>query len=222
MILTIGGDAASKGTQEVMQALARLNSQSTLPSWKYVCKVWPQPRTTRQNKLDLELARQLGIAENVTYRTDRVPRDFMPFLMAACDIYAAPSRLEGFGMPQVEAGACAKPVISIAAMAMLDTLVHRKTAFLARVARENRISQTVLGAESGFKERKRIVFDPPRIADYRADVRDLERYLEMLMRDPMLRYTMGDLGRERVVERYDYRAVAKRFLEIISGRLGIS
>ena len=222
MILTIGGDAASKGAQEVMQALARLNSQSTLPSWKYVCKVWPQPRTTRQNKLDLELAGQLGIAENVTYRTDRVPRDFMPFLMAACDIYAAPSRLEGFGMPQVEAGACAKPVISIAAMAMLDTLVHRKTAFLARVARENRISQTVLGAESGFKERKRIVFDPPRIADYRADVRDLERYLEMLMRDPMLRYTMGDLGRERVVERYDYRAVAKRFLEIISGRLGIS
>ena len=41
----------------------------------------------------------------------------MPYLIAACDIYAAPSRLEGFGMPQVEAGACGKPVIGIKAMA---------------------------------------------------------------------------------------------------------
>jgi glycosyltransferase involved in cell wall biosynthesis len=30
----------------------------------------------------------------------------MPYLLSACDIYAAPSRLEGFGMIQVEANAC--------------------------------------------------------------------------------------------------------------------
>ncbi len=56
----------------------------------------------------------------------------MPYLFGACDIYAAPSRLEGFGMPQVEAGACGKPVISIKAMGMLDTLVHEETAFLGK------------------------------------------------------------------------------------------
>ena len=43
LILTVGGDAASKGAQEVMQALATIDKK--VPDWKYVCKVWPQPRT---------------------------------------------------------------------------------------------------------------------------------------------------------------------------------
>ena len=108
MILTVGGDAASKGAQEVMQALALIDRQA--PPWKYVCKVWPQARTTLQNLADLELAAQLGIEKKVVYTTNTISRNFMPYLIGACDIYAAPSRLEGFGMPQVEAGACAKPV----------------------------------------------------------------------------------------------------------------
>ena len=40
MILTVGGDAASKGAQEVMQALSMIDNKA--PDWKYVCKVWPQ------------------------------------------------------------------------------------------------------------------------------------------------------------------------------------
>lgn len=220
-ILTVGGDAASKGAQEVMMALASLSAQSDLPPWKYVCKVWPQPRTTRQNRIDVTLAHQLGIAENVIFLTDRVSRNFMPFLVAACDIYAAPSRLEGFGMIQVEAGACGKPVIGIEAMAMLDTLVQGETAFLAKVALENRVSQVDVGAEAGFQEGRRIVFDPPRIADYRADIEDLAKYLSLMMRDPGLRSVMGEAGRQRAVSRYDYRTVAGQFVEIIVNRLGI-
>ncbi|MHC4800337.1 MAG: glycosyltransferase family 4 protein, partial [Planctomycetota bacterium] len=122
MILTVGGDATSKGAQEVMQALALLGRK--MPRWKYVCKVWPQDRTEHQNLADLQLATQLGIENNVIFTTNVVSRNFMPYLLAACDIYAAPSRLEGFGMPQIEAGACGKPVIGIRAMAMLETLVH--------------------------------------------------------------------------------------------------
>ena len=105
MILTVGGDAASKGSQEVMQALSLIDAKA--PDWKYVCKVWPQPRTKEQNLADLQLAAHLGIDKNVVDATSQVSRNFMPHLMAACDIYAAPSRLEGFGMLQVEAGACA-------------------------------------------------------------------------------------------------------------------
>ncbi|MGN6640105.1 MAG: glycosyltransferase family 4 protein, partial [Mucilaginibacter sp.] len=61
MILTVGGDAASKGAQEVMRALAMVSDQ--LPDWKYVCKVWPQQRTELQNMADMELAKQLGLHE---------------------------------------------------------------------------------------------------------------------------------------------------------------
>ncbi len=220
MILTVGGDAASKGAQEVMQALALIDKEA--PDWKYVCKVWPQPRTFQQNLADLQLASHLGIDKNVVYTTNVVSRNFMPYLMAACDIYAAPSRLEGFGMPQVEAGACGKPVVGIKAMAMLDTLVHGETALLAGVAQEIRIGEAIVGEESGYEQGHRIVFEPPRTADYRASVHDIAEHLLKLMREPELRRTMGAAGRRRAVEVYDYRVVAGRLLQILADRLGMS
>lgn len=218
-ILTVGGDAASKGAQEVMQGLAKIDVEA--PDWKYVCKVWPQPRTDQQNLLDLQLAAHLGIDKNVTISTGRFSRNIMPYLLAACDIYAAPSRLEGFGMIQVEANACEKPVIAIDAMAFRDTMVHGETAFLARVAQEVMISEAVLGEDQGFQPNSSVTFARPRTADYRANVNDIADHLLTLMRDAELRKRMGKAGRDRVLERFDYRIVAKRFVEIIGDRLGI-
>jgi len=220
MIMTVGGDAASKGAQEVMQALAMNDIKA--PDWKYICKVWPQPRTDEQNLADMQLATHLGIDKNVVYTASRVSRNFMPYLMAACDIYAAPSRLEGFGMIQVEANACEKPVIGIKAMGMLDTLVHGKTAFLASVAQEIRLREATLGDESGYEDGHKYIFKRPRIVDYRASVNDIANYLMDLMQDVKLRETMGKEGRKRVVENFDYRVIAKKFVKIISKRLGIS
>lgn len=219
MILTVGGDAASKGSQEVMQALSIIDTKA--PDWKYVCKVWPQPRTKVQNFADLEMAIDLGIEKNVTYATNTISRNFMPFLIGACDIYAAPSRLEGFGMPQVEAGACGKPVIGINAMGMLDTLVHGETAFLANVAKKIVVNEVVLGNESGYNDNHKIIFDTPRTVDYRANVQDIAKDLLTLMTDADLRTKMGEAGRERVVANFDYRIVAKRFVQIMNDKLGI-
>ncbi len=219
MILTVGGDAASKGAQEVMQALAIIDSKA--PKWKYVCKVWPQPRTKAQNLLDLEIATHLGIEKNVIYTTNTISRSFMPYLFGACDIYAAPSRLEGFGMPQVEAGACGKPVISLKAMGMLDTLVQGETAFLAEIAQKIVVNEVMLGVESGFEDKRKVKFDIPRTVDYRANVQDIAKYLKILMSDADLRDKMGKAGRERVVENFDYRVVAKRFVQIMQDKLGI-
>ena len=217
MILTVGGDAASKGAQEVMQALALIGDE--VPKWKYVCKVWPQPRTIKQNLLDLQLATQLGIEKKVVYTTNVVSRNFMPYLIGACDIYAAPSHLEGFGMPQVEAGACAKPVIGIRAMAMLDTLVDGKTAYLAGVARE--IFRKDLEIDIGGGEhRRQVAFQTPRTVDYRPNVQDIAEYLRKLLRDEELRRTMGLAGRAHVVSKFDYHVVTSRFIEMIGKHLG--
>jgi len=220
MILTVGGDAASKGAQEVMQALAIIDSKA--PDWKYVCKVWPQPRTSNQNLSDHEMAMHLGIEKNVTYATNTISRNFMPYLIGACDIYAAPSRLEGFGMPQVEAGACGKPVLGIQAMGMLDTLVHGETAFLAKVAQKIVVNEVMLDGESGFENKHKVIFDQPRIVDYRASINDIAKYLMVLMTDSVLREKMGKAAREHVVQHFDYRVVAKRFVEIIQNKFGIN
>ncbi len=220
MILTIGGDATSKGAQEVMQALAMIDARA--PDWKYVCKVWPQPRTEQQNLIDLHLVTQLGFDKNVVYTTNVISRDFMPYLLAACDIYAAPSRLEGFGMTQVEANACGKPVIGIKAMGLLDTMVHGETAYLAGIAQEVKLRETILGDESGYGAGHRVVFKRPRTVDYRASVHDIANYLLELMESASLRKKMGQAGRTRAVHHFDYRVVAKRFISIIQSKLGIS
>ncbi len=219
MILTIGGDAASKGAQEMMQAFAIIDTKA--PDWKYVCKVWPQPRTKIQNMIDLEMATQLGIEKNVFYATNTISRNFMPYLIGACDIYAAPSRLEGFGMPQVEAGACGKPVISINAMGMLDTMIHGKTAFLVKVAKQIVVDEVILGSESGFENKHKVIFNQPRTVDYRASVDDIAKYLLQLMNDPELCDQMGKAGRERAVEFFDYRVVARKFVQIMNDKMGI-
>jgi starch synthase len=220
MILTAGGDAASKGAQEVMQALAMINQEA--PSWKYICKVYPSSRTEKQNPDDLKLAQQLGIQRSVTYNTTIASRNFMPYLLNACDIYAAPSRIEGFGMIQVEAGACEKPVIGIKAMAMLDTLVHGETALLADVASEIYIKEASVGKHAGFDSQQKVVFPSPRIVDYRASIYDIADHLLSLMNNPQLREKLGQAARKRVVEKYDYRVVAKNFVKIVQHKFGIT
>lgn len=105
---------------------------------------------------------------------------------------------------------------------MLDTMVHGQNALLASIAQEIRLKETTLGDESGYEEGHRVVFKKPRTVDYRASVHDIANYLMDLMTNAELRKKMGEAGRKRAVENYDYRVVAKRFVEIVSEYLGIS
>jgi len=79
----------------------------------------------------------------------------------------------------------------------------------------------ILGEESGFEDKHKVVFKDPHTVDYRASVHDIANYLMDLMSDAALRDKMGKAGRKRVVANFDYRVVAKRFVQIISDKLGI-
>jgi glycosyltransferase involved in cell wall biosynthesis len=125
-------------------------------------------------------------------------------------------------MIQVEANACEKPVIAINAMAFRDTMVHGKTAFLAKVAEERKITEALYGEGHDYKRSHRIVFKNARTAEYRASVPDIAKYLLTLMQDSALRRKMGEAGRKHVVELFDYRQVARSFVKIMSDRLGIN
>lgn len=107
-------------------------------------------------------------------------------------------------------------------MGMLDTMVHKKTALLAGVGQEIRARETLLGEDEGYEEGHRVVFKRARTVDFRASVHDLADYLMQLMTDEALRRKMGHAGRKRVVENYDYRVVARRFIDIVTQKLEIS
>ncbi|MBN2272475.1 MAG: hypothetical protein JXN61_17820, partial [Sedimentisphaerales bacterium] len=108
------------------------------------------------------------------------------------------------------------------AMGMLDTMVHGENAFLAGVAQEIKLREATVGYESGYQDGHRVVFKKMRTVDYRASIHDIANYLMDLMQDAQMRDKMGQAGRKRAVEVFDYRVVAKRFVQIISDRLGIS
>jgi glycosyltransferase involved in cell wall biosynthesis len=101
-------------------------------------------------------------------------------------------------------------------------MVHGKTAFLAKVAEERKITEALYGEGHNYERSHRIVFKNARTAEYRASVPDIAKYLLTLMQDSALRRKMGEAGRKHVVELFDYRQVAKRFVEIVSDRLGIN
>ena len=97
-----------------------------------------------------------------------------------------------------------------------------KRSKLDTFAQEVRVREAVVGADQGYEEGHRVVFKRARPADYRASVHDIAKYLMDLMTNADLRRTMGEAGRKRVVENFDYRVVAKRFVSVVSERLGIS
>lgn len=129
MILSIGSDSAFKGAQVVLHALGEILTE--VPDWKYICKVSPQFRQERQVQSDFELATDLNIEKKVSIISSITSRNFMPYLMAAADIYVAPSEFEEFGTAHIEAAACEKPVVGFTTGYLLDTVIPNKTAFLA-------------------------------------------------------------------------------------------
>jgi len=209
----------SKGAQEMMKALALVDKE--FGDWKYICKSWPSDCASEWREKEEHLANELGIREKVIFLDDGWSPEFMADVLNACDIYAAPSRIEGFGMIQVEAMACAKPVISINAGGPSETIIHGKTGFLARVSEEIQLEEEWAYPGMGFASRQIIKFDKPKTFAYRANIEDLKEYTLKLLNSPELCREMGKAGRKHAVETFDYRIIAKKILDVIKERLDL-
>lgn len=219
MILTIGGDVTSKGAQEMFRALKQADRE--FKDWKYVCKSWPSECASEWREREEKLVNELGIEEKVIFIDDIFSPEFMNNIINACDIYAAPSRIEGFGMIQVEAMACKKPVISINKMGPSETILHNKSGFLANVSKEVLLNEEWAYPSMGFTTKQIIKFDSPKTFGYRADIDDLKEFSLRLLTDAELRMRMGEEGRRHVLQSFDYRMTSKRMLDITRERLGL-
>ena len=214
MILTIGGDVTSKGAQEMLQALAQVDKE--FKEWKYVLKHWDCESAEIHGAEEDALIDSLGLDRGkIQYLSGAFSHDFMAYLISACDIYAAPSRLEGFGMIQMEAEACGKPVISINVGGPVDTIVHGKTGFLAEVGETVMLKEEWAYEGMGFEADHKIVFDEPKVFAYRASISDLAKYTLMLLTDDKLRENMGKNAYEHAMANFQYKHVAKKALDML-------
>lgn len=124
-------------------------------------------------------------------------------------------------MPHVEAQACGKPVLSVDAMGIKETVVHGETGFLASVAEWVAISEGEAGESAGYPEKRIIKFDKPKVVAVRADVGDLARDALRLLSDDALAERMGRAGRKHVERNFDYRGVAQSVLKLVRDRVPI-
>ncbi len=218
MILTAGGgDVTSKGAQEMIRALAKVEKEYS--NWKYICKASNSKCARDHHQEELALINELKLDPNkIVYVTDDFHHNFMPYLLNACDIYASPSRLEGFGMVQVEAMACGKPVISIDAMGPKDTIIHGQTGFLAKIGSIIDLTEEWVTKEMGFKEVFRMKFDKPKILAYRADVDDLAKFTLDLLTNDNLREKIGTQAAQHALNNFQYQNLAQRCVNILKER----
>jgi len=219
MILTSGGDTTSKGFQEVLQALGKINGN--FPNWKYVGKTWEKGQPYYHYKKELEIMKDYDIRHKVKFIDGPLSREFMCYLLNACDIYAAPSRIEGFGMIQVEAMSCGRPVISIDAMGIKDTIIQNKTGLLAKVGEEIKLQEEWAYTWMGFEKKQKIQFDEPKTFAVRADIDDLAKKIYSLFTDEELRKKLGENARKHAVETFDYKVTSKNIHDTITKKLGL-
>jgi len=218
MILTIGGDVTSKGAQEMLKALSLVDEE--FPKWRYVMKTWESESAESHRQEEDELIETLGIDRGkISYLSGAFSHDFMPYLIGAADIYAAPSRLEGFGMIQMEAEACGRPVISINVGGPADTIVHGKTGFLAEVGETVKLESEWAWEHMGFDADHRIHFEEPKVFAYRASIPDLAKYTLELLSNDKLREEMGRNAADHALKNYHYVKVAEQAYNSIKGKL---
>ncbi len=218
MILTIGGDVTSKGAQEMFQAIKKISHLH--PKWKYVLKVWDSFSADDHGNEEEKLIKHLALNEdNITYLRGKLSPEFMGILINACDIYAGPSRLEGFGMIQLEAQACGKPVISINVGGPKDTIIHNQTGFLVDVDHEIKLEREWVYPWMGFEEEKQIEFPIPKTFAYRANIDQLAKYTLKLMQDDLLRENMGKAAAKHALENFHYKVTAKKMIDLINEKV---
>ncbi|HLC93358.1 MAG TPA: glycosyltransferase family 4 protein [archaeon] len=219
MILTIGGDTTSKGFQEVLRALGKIDGEFS--KWKYVGKSWENRQPTYHYKAEAEIIKEFGFRKKVKYIDGPMSRETMRILLSAADVYAAPSRIEGFGMIQVEAMSCGTPVLSVDAMGVKDTVVHRETGFLAKVGERVDLEQEWVYKDMGFEKKKIIKFDKPKTFGVRADIDDLALHLKRMLQDDALMEKMGKNARAHAVKNFDYRKTSLDMARIIEQKLDL-
>jgi glycosyltransferase involved in cell wall biosynthesis len=139
VLLFVGRLSSEKGVHLLLEAFGRIRARHPSatclvigPDWGPLRKV--RPGAGELARLDANyIGRLRALAaphgERVVF-LGPVPNGELPLYHALADVLVAPSLLESFGIPTIEAGASGLPVVASAAGGLLDTVAHGRTGLL--------------------------------------------------------------------------------------------
>jgi alpha-maltose-1-phosphate synthase len=137
---------------------------------------------------------------NVVWIPDMLSREEIRQLYSHAAIFVCPSVYEPFGITNLEAMACERPVVATAVGGIPEVVVDGETGLLVPV--EFRSDDLMTPA------------DPERLAN------DLAAAINLLMADPERRAVMGTAGRKRAVERFSWSSIAEQTVTLYQGLVG--
>ena len=127
---------------------------------------------------------------NVVWIPEMLSREEIRQLYSHAAIFVCPSVYEPFGITNLEAMACERPVVATAVGGIPEVVVEGETGMLVPVAFDPA--------------------DPMSPADPDQLASDLAAAINALMADPEQRSRMGVAGRRRAIERFSWSSIAER------------
>jgi glycogen synthase len=137
---------------------------------------------------------------NVVWIPEMLGREEIRQLYSHAAIFVCPSVYEPFGITNLEAMACERPVVATAVGGIPEVVVDRETGILVPVAFD--------------PDEPMAPADPDRLAS------DLASAINGLMADPALRAQMGAAGRRRAIEQFSWASIAEKTVALYAGLQG--
>lgn len=188
-VLFVGRITRQKGIIHLVNAIPYLDEGTQV----VLCAGAPDTdEIAREMEEAVAAAKEAG-GHDVIWIAEMLPREEVIAIYSGAAVFVCPSVYEPFGIINLEAMACETAVVASAVGGIPSIVVEGKTGRLV-----------------AFERRGPVDFEPKDADQYS---RALAGSINELMRDEEMRTTMGRRGRERVLERYSWRAIARQTLE---------
>lgn len=143
-ILYVGGLEARKGVEYLLLAMELV--QKEIPGTKLTIigrAGLTSGETYDERDMFENLAERIGIGENVIFR-DFVSEGRLRQYYQRCDVFALPSRMEGWGLSLMEAMAFKKPVVASRVGGIPELVDHGKNGYLVPYADVRGLSDSLI------------------------------------------------------------------------------
>lgn len=187
-VLFVGRITRQKGIIHLVNAIRHLREGTQV----VLCAGAPDtPEIAKEMEEAVADAKRVG-DHHIVWIAEMLPREEVIGLYAAAAVFVCPSVYEPFGIINLEAMACETAVVASAVGGIPSIVVEGETGLLVP-----------------FEARGPVDFEPK---DPSGFSHDLAKAINRLMQEESARVEMGRKGRERVLEHYSWKAIARQTL----------